>query len=242
MARWDNCVISDLHVGSWRFDYPALARILEAAEQEKISCRRLHLLGDLLEGKLNHRGQLYEALPLDLQRAELERVIREIVWVLRPKEIFILAGNHDRKYSIDLLEAVVESLRKQIKRRKIEYIKDEYYVSERTLYIHGLLLQRGSDYTGLTANILANLEALVRSVEGGNFQIERVILGHYHRGIIEEWMFRDYVVVPSFQFSKKPLRNERAILLFNENGTYRWVRTFPTDPRTLRERLILLLK
>ena len=229
--KWDHCIIADLHVGSWRFDRPALQRILNQLRADKVKCRTLHLIGDLIEGKLNYKGQLYEARPIEEQQKELIDVLMLLFDVLRPKEIFILVGNHDKKYGLDLLYPAVIALRDKLRRYRtgVHYIVDPWYTIDSIMFMHGIPGYRGSRYTGVSP---ALLNALLS--QGLVVNANVVVLGHYHKQAVIRYMNKLFIVVPAFKYLDDPLRNDRAVLLMKNDGTFRWVETYPTPPQTLR--------
>ncbi|MEM4818976.1 MAG: metallophosphoesterase [Nanopusillaceae archaeon] len=99
--------VSDIHCGSVYFDYPAFKKTIEKLKDMNVKARHLYLLGDLIEGKLNHRGQLYEAFPLDYQIAILRSIVERLVLTLGARHLYILPGNHDRKYGLNLLDTFI---------------------------------------------------------------------------------------------------------------------------------------
>lgn len=211
--------ISDLHCGSVYFDYPSFRRVIEKLKDEKLKARHLYLLGDLIEGKLNHKGQLYEAFPIEYQLAILRSIVERLVVTLGAKHLYILPGNHDRKYGLNLLDTFILKNQPDFEKMGIEvkYLRDkDFHVNGQVLVVHGLSVSGGSDYTSVTPLVLNNLVGLVRLY--GYFNIRYIVTGHYHRyGDIYYQGFR-VIVLPSFQYSSRPLRECRGIVLLNGDG------------------------
>jgi len=194
-------------------------------------CKYLHVVGDVVEGKFNHSGQLYEVFPFPIQRNLAVKTIKRLVRAVKPKELHIIPGNHDRKYAFNLLDVVIEDLEKELNDVRIMYYRDdEYYIVEdNILLLHGITRSSGSDYTGITPLIQNNIIPLALE-----HNARTVVLGHYHRSVIVQYMGRLIIVLPSFQYASKPLRNERGLILLR-NDTIKLVRTKPSKRAELME-------
>ncbi|MHA1589626.1 MAG: metallophosphoesterase [Candidatus Njordarchaeales archaeon] len=213
---FNHLFISDLHIGSLWFDVMMWRYVLGWIEKYRFKALDLHILGDVVEGKLNHRGQYYESFPLEIQESMAINVLSELIDLVDPRRIHILPGNHDRKYGINLLDNVVNVLREKHRDKIFHYYRDsDYYVVDNTLCLHGLKGFRGSDYLGLTPQILNNVVEFAR-LSGG--KIEKIIMGHYHRYANIHYMGYDIYLLPSFQYSERPLRMERGILFLDNSG------------------------
>ena len=227
---WRHCFISDLHAGSLYFDAPAFRKMVKRLEEEKLRCEVLHVVGDVVEGKFNHTGQLYEAFPFPVQRSVAVRSIVKLVEVLRPKTVHIIPGNHDRKYGFNLLDTVVQDLEEKLGKVEIQYHRDDdYYVTDNILVLHGITRSAGSDYTGLTPLIQNNLIPL--ALQHG---ADTIVLGHYHRSVIIRYMGRLIIALPSFQYTGKPLRNERGMIMMR-GDEIKLITVEASDRRTLVE-------
>ena len=215
--------ISDLHVGSMKFDILKYREMLNRIKEENVHVLHLHILGDLLEGKLNHKDQLYDSLPLELQEALAIELLSELIELLDPVDVNILAGNHDRKWGINMLDNVVSELRKRFPEKEIIYYRDaEYYTTfDGILCVHGLRSFKGSDYTGVTPLMLSNVIELARSVEERVGKIRKIVIGHYHRYVNLTFMGYDIFLLPSFQYSERPMRNARGMLLIDWDIAYK---------------------
>ena len=142
-----------------------------------------------------------------------------------------IAGNHDRKYAFNLLDVIVEELESELGGVKIHYYRDDdYYVVDRILLLHGITRSGGSDYTGITPLIQNNIIPL--AIENNT---DIVVLGHYHRSVLVQYMGRIIIALPSFQYANKPLRNERGMVLLRERDTIKLVRTKPCKRAELIE-------
>lgn len=212
-VEYEHCFVSDFHSGSLYFDAPAFHRLLSKLLELKVECKRLHLVGDLLEGKLNHRGQLYESFPLELQEEIGLRVIEKLVTYLRPERLFVLPGNHDRKYSINLLDHLVQVLRERF---DVVYYRDsDFYVVDGVLVIHSVGNTGGSSYTGITPMIMSMVDK-IKEVYGVDGRV--VVIGHYHKYVSVQHGNTALFLLPSFQYSNNPLREARGMLCLRKTG------------------------
>jgi len=214
---YQHAFVSDLHIGSMRFDILKYREMLKRIKEENIHTLHLHVLGDVVEGKLNYKDQLYESLPMEIQEALAVEIISELVEVLEPIDVTILSGNHDRKWGINLLDNVVSELKRRFPNKEIVYYRDsEYYLTfDGILCIHGIRSFKGSDYTGVTPLMLSNVVELARSVEERAGRIRKIIVGHYHRYVNVEYMGYDIYILPSFQYTERPLRNQRGMVFID---------------------------
>lgn len=123
----------------------------------------------------------------------------------------MIPGNHDRKYGFNLLNVVVDDLRKAFEKENVEIVyhrDDDYYVVDGILVLHGVTRSSGSDYTGIMPLIQNNLIPLALQ-----HNASVIVLGHYHRSVILRYMGRLIITLPSFQYASKPLRNERGMIM-----------------------------
>ncbi len=96
-----------------------------------------------------------------------------------------------------------------MEKAKIHYYRDDdYYVTDGILVLHGITRSSGSDYTGITPLIQNNIIPLTLQHNANT-----VVLGHHHRSVIIRYMDRLIIALPSFQYSSKPLRNERGMIM-----------------------------
>ncbi len=79
---------------------------------------------------------------------------------------------------------------------------------ENILVLHGITRSSGSDYTAITPLIQNNVIPLALQ-----HNADVIVLGHYHRSVIIRYMGRLIIALPSFQYSNKPLRNERGMIM-----------------------------
>ena len=77
-------------------------------------CEVLHVAGDVVKGKLNHKGQHYNAFPPDIQQWIAFEAIMKLIETVKPREVHVLPGNHDREHSINLLDNVVAELKERM--------------------------------------------------------------------------------------------------------------------------------
>jgi DNA polymerase II small subunit/DNA polymerase delta subunit B len=225
---WQHCFISDLHCGSIYFDVLAFKTMLKRLEEEKLRCENLHVAGDVVEGKFNRRGQDYEAFPADVQQMIAAKSLKRLIETLRPRKLYVIPGNHDRKYSINLLDRVIDELKKTVQNLEIQYFRDdEYYVVENILVLHGITRSSGSDYTGLAPLIQSNLIPLALQ-----HNADVIVLGHHHRSVIIRYMGRLIIALPSFQYASKLLRNERGMIMMR-GDELKIVSVEPSDRATL---------
>ncbi len=131
----------------------------------------------------------------------------KLIETVKPREVHVLPGNHDREHSINLLDNVVAELKKR-NVNVVYHRDDEYYVYDKILVLRVIPCSSGSDYTGLTPLIQNNLIPL--SLQHG---ADIIVLRHYHRSVIIRYMAKLIIALPSFQYSSKPLRNERGIIM-----------------------------
>ena len=214
--RWcyDIGAISDIHAGDESFDAIKFNKMLFDIRKLKIRVRELHVLGDIIEGKLNHRGQDFNAFPIDIQQEIALRVLRKLIKALRPEVVHILPGNHDMKHSINLIDSVVYKLEKE--GFKIVYHRDEVgYGHGKYFFHHGLKRFYGSDYTAITPQILNNIVELAR-IYHPNAKV--IVMGHYHKPVDLVYMGKRIVLLPSFQWAEKPLRNTRGMTFIKDSG------------------------
>lgn len=236
MSRKRICLLSDLHAGSMYFDLPAfreaVARMLAATMR---ACHELHILGDVVEGKLNHKGQGYESFPLEMQEEIGYKAVSHAVKMLGPERIIVLPGNHDRKWGINLLDRIVERLAETFPWKRIDYYRDEHYYFDeeaRLLGLHGIDRTGGSDYLGLTPLIMNNIME-IEEAEKARY----IVLGHYHRPVVVQYRKKLILTTGSFQHGARPLRNYRTmyVLEAGENATVHFVDPQPTPRRELVE-------
>jgi len=214
--EFTHAFISDLHCGSLYFDLLAFNKVVGVLEHYKIRVRNLHVLGDVVEGKMNHRGQLYEAFPIDIQEEIAIKVLSKLIDLLKPKRLFIIAGNHDRKHGINLLDRVVSEIERKYSEIELHYYRDnDYYVYGSLLCLHGLSGFRGSDYLGLTPQLMNNVIGLVQM---SGRAVKKIVMGHYHRFVNVTYLGYDIYALPSFQYSDRPLRMERGMLFIDDSG------------------------
>ncbi|MEM4619661.1 MAG: metallophosphoesterase [Desulfurococcaceae archaeon] len=206
--------ISDLHCGSIYFDILSYEKVLERLKKEEIKVLNLHLLGDLIDGKFNHQGQLYESFPIDIQIQILESSISKLIEIVEPLFIFILPGNHDRKYGINLLDIFVERLKGRYGKIEIKYFRDNlYYTDKFKLIIHGIKGLKGSDYTGFTPSLLNNLSNIAMVY---NEYVRYIVSGHFHTFSMVYYHGYNMLLVPSFYYGERPLREVRGVVLLDE--------------------------
>ena len=221
--------ISDLHVGSIYFDYPSLLDMLNRMELNEERVDTIFVLGDLVEGKLNHKGQYYSAFPLELQQQLLIDVLRDLISAVSAKEVYIMPGNHDKKHGIDLIKSAILELMQEMRDVKIHYIEDEYFVyidwetGKKFLLLHGIARTSGSDYLGLTPLILANILSIEESKDA-----DLVVLGHYHKSVLIPYANKYILALASFQAMDRYLRNERIIYIVDVNDDFIDFRAYST--------------
>jgi len=215
--------VSDLHIGSLRFDILKYREMVKRIKEENVHTIHLHILGDIVEGKLNHREQLYDSLPLELQESLAIELLSELIEALDPIDVAVLPGNHDKKYGINLLDGVVNELRNRFPEKEIMYYRNsEHYLTyDNILCAHGLKSFKGSDYTGVTPLMLSNIIELAKSVEERVGRIRKIVIGHYHRYSNIYYMGYDIYLLPSFQYSERPMRNARGMLLIDWDIAYK---------------------
>ncbi|MEM4618950.1 MAG: metallophosphoesterase [Desulfurococcaceae archaeon] len=215
MGWYTDLFISDLHCGSIYFDILSYEKVLERLKKEEVKVTSIHLIGDLIDGKFNHQNQLYESLPIDIQTEILMNNIEKLINVVEPKIIHILPGNHDRKYGLNLLDVFVSRIKEKCGGSiEVKYWRDNlYYVSSGLLVIHGVRGLRGSDYTGFTPSILNNLTNLPLMYK--EYSVSTVVCGHFHSFSWVYYHGYNMIMVPSFYYGEKPLREVRGVVLLD---------------------------
>jgi len=216
-TTFNHLFVSDLHIGSLWFDVIQWNYVLTWIRKYKFKALDLHILGDVIEGKLNHKGQYYDSFPLEIQESLSVKVLTELIDLVKPKRVHVIPGNHDRKYGISLLDNVVSELKEKYKDDiEIHYYRDsDHYVVDDILCLHGLNNFRGSDYLGLTPQLMNNIVEFVRMTDRN---VKKIVVGHYHRYVNVHYMGYDIYLLPSFQFSERPLRMERGVLFLDNSG------------------------
>jgi len=213
---FNHLFISDIHVGSLNFDIVQWNYVMTWIEKYRFKALDLHILGDVIEGKLNHKGQYYEAFPLEIQESLALKVLSELIDLVKPRRVHVIPGNHDKKYGINLLDNVVAELRDKYRDIEIHYYRDsDYYVVDDILCMHGLNNFKGSDYLGLTPQLMNNIVEFARLTSKN---VRKIVVGHYHRYVNIHYMSYDIYMLPSFQYSERPLRMERGVLFLDNSG------------------------
>ena len=193
------------------FDYPALEAILGEMRTAGAVVDAVWVLGDLVEGKLNHRGQYYTAFPLEVQRCLAVQVLSHIMESVGARELYIIPGNHDRKHGIDLIREVVQALDEMYPDTVVYFDRDVVdFLDEdagiRMLLLHGVGRTAGSDYLGLTPLIISNIMSIPEAAES-----DLIVLGHYHKSVLLPYARKWILALPSFQAGGRPLRDERIV-------------------------------
>lgn len=190
MENMKALVVGDVHIGHVDADLITYMELLEMGLNEKPDV--IIYLGDVIEGVLKYRTQIYNISsfrPIDIQRELFRRFVAEPIVKKRPKaKLVVVKGNHDINYIEDFLKPAFQGT-------KVSYEYVYRYIMDDTLFVHFLTKRsRGSYITSISpyhVNLSLNLSR--------QYGVSRIVYAHIHRGfayIVHGGV--EIIVLPSF--------------------------------------------